>query len=199
VAETEQRILIAAVELFRRDGYAATTLAAVAQAAGVGDRTVYVRFGTKAALFKRVVDVTVAGDADRASIRERTRARPAMSAATAAERIADFAQLGRSIMERTGSLFAVAQEAASAEPLIEKSWQGGRLATWHAMQEFWAAMARDGLLPAATDLDWLADTSAVLSEAETYLMVGKLFGWDLDRYEHWLVESYTRLSGVARA
>src|SRR5260370_7233160 len=62
VAENEERIVRAAHELFIRDGYRATTLTAVADAAGVAHRTVYVRFGTKAALLKRVIDVALVGD-----------------------------------------------------------------------------------------------------------------------------------------
>ena len=62
VAHTEQRILAAATELFLEGGYLATTLEAVARRAQVGARTVYLRFGTKAALFKRVVDVAIVGD-----------------------------------------------------------------------------------------------------------------------------------------
>src|SRR4249919_3977115 len=61
-ALTEQRILAAATELFLADGYLATTLEDVARRAQVGARTVYVRFGTKAALFKRVIDVAIVGD-----------------------------------------------------------------------------------------------------------------------------------------
>src|SRR5215469_21024 len=62
IAHTEQRIVTAATELFLADGYVATTLEAVAKRAQVGARTVYVRFGTKAALFKRVIYVADAGD-----------------------------------------------------------------------------------------------------------------------------------------
>src|SRR5919109_333620 len=62
VLANEERILRAAHRLFVRDGYQATTLTAVADAAGVAHRTVYVRFGTKASLLKRVVDVALVGD-----------------------------------------------------------------------------------------------------------------------------------------
>ena len=51
IRQTEERIIAAATELFVADGYVATTLEAVARRAQVGGRTVYVRFGTKAALF----------------------------------------------------------------------------------------------------------------------------------------------------
>src|SRR6266516_5218409 len=100
IAHTEQRILAAATELFLADGYPATTLEAVARRAQVGARTVYVRFGTKAALFKRVVDVAIVGDTLPIDVLSRDWAEAALTAPTAAERIAAGAAVGRQIMER---------------------------------------------------------------------------------------------------
>jgi TetR/AcrR family transcriptional regulator, mexJK operon transcriptional repressor len=48
-------VLDAATELFLRDGYGATSLEAVAAAAGVSKRTLYARFSGKAALLQVVV------------------------------------------------------------------------------------------------------------------------------------------------
>ncbi len=110
VAHTEERILTAADELFLAEGYLATTLAAVARVAA---RTVYVRFGTKAALFKRVIDVAIVGDTQPVNVLGREWAHTAFTAPTAAARITAFAAGGRQIMERTGALFAVAQPAAA--------------------------------------------------------------------------------------
>ena len=91
VAHTEERILAAATELFLAEGYAATTLAAVASRARVAARTVYVRFGTKAALFKRVIDVAIVGDTEPVNVLGRAWTRSAFSAPTAAARITAFA------------------------------------------------------------------------------------------------------------
>ena len=63
VARTEAELVEAARALFLEQGYVATTLAQIAERAGVAARTVYVRFGTKAALFMRVVDLALVGDA----------------------------------------------------------------------------------------------------------------------------------------
>ncbi len=146
IAQTEQRILAAATELFLADGYVATTLEAVAKRAQVGARTVYLRFGTKAALFKRVVDVAIVGDSEPVDVLGRDWMQAAMTAPTAAERIAASAAAGRQIMERTGALFAVAQQAAAVEPLIAEQWQQGREQTRYAHAVFWTRMADDGLL-----------------------------------------------------
>jgi AcrR family transcriptional regulator len=192
-ALTEQRILAAATELFLADGYVATTLEAVARRARVAARTVYVRFGTKAALFKRVVDVAVVGDTEPVDVLGRQWMIEAMTAPTLAGRIAAGAAAGRQIMERTGALFAVAQQAAAVEPLIAGYWQQGREQTWHAQDVFCTRLADDGLLPPGIDLTWLIDTTTVLVAAETYLLVTRMLGWDLDTYEAWVAATLTRL------
>jgi AcrR family transcriptional regulator len=194
VAHTEQRILAAATELFLSQGYVATTLEAVARRAEVGARTVYVRFGTKAALFKRVVDVAIVGDTEPINVLGRDWMQAALTAPTAAERIAASAAAGRQIMERTGALFAVAQQAAAVEPLIAGYWQEGREQTRHANAVFWTRMADDGLLDPAIDLDWLIDTTTILAAAETYLLIIRLTGWDLDTYQNWVTAVWTKLA-----
>jgi AcrR family transcriptional regulator len=197
IAQTEQRILTAATELFLADGYAATTLEAVAKRAQVGARTVYLRFGTKAALFKRVVDVAIVGDTEPVDVLGRDWMQTALTAPTAAGRLAASAAAARQIMERTGALFAVAQQAAAVEPLIAAQWQQGREQTRYAHAVFWTRMAEDGLLDPGLDLDWLIDTSTILASAETYLLITRLTNWDLDAYQDWLVTTAARLAQVA--
>jgi AcrR family transcriptional regulator len=194
VARTEERIIAAATELFLADGYLTTTLEAVAGRAGVGARTVYVRFGTKAALFKRVVDVAIVGDTQPVDVLGRDWAQAMMTAPTAAERIAASAAVGRQIMQRTGALFAVAQQAAAVEPAVAGFWQQGREQSRGAMAAFWTRMGADGLLDPAVDLAWLIDTSSILSSAETYLLITRMTGWDLDAYQDWLAVTSARLS-----
>jgi AcrR family transcriptional regulator len=193
IAHTEERIIAAATELFLADGYVATTLEAVARRARVGARTVYVRFGTKAALFKRVVDVAIVGDTQPIDVLGRDWMQAALTAPTAAERIAAGAAVNRQIMERTGALFAVAQQAAAVEPLIAGFWQQGREQSRQAQAVFWSRMAEDGLLDPAVDLAWLIDTASIIGAAETYLLITRMTGWDLDGYQAWLVTMLTLL------
>ena len=72
--------------------------------------------------------------------------RTALTAPTAAERIAASAAVNREIMARTGALFAVAQQAAAVEPLIEGFWQEGREGSRQSQAAFWTQLAGDGLL-----------------------------------------------------
>ena len=61
---TRHRVLDAAETLFVRDGYAATTIASVAEEADVAVQTVYAVFGTKRAILSELLAVRVAGDDD---------------------------------------------------------------------------------------------------------------------------------------
>jgi len=196
-ALTEERIVAAATELFLASGYVDTTLEAVAKAARVGVRTVYVRFGTKAELFKRVVDVAIVGDTAPVDVLGRDWMQRALTAPTAAERIAASAAAGRQVMERSGALFAVALQAAAIEPAIQEAFHEGRRGARRAQEVFWTAMADDGLLPAGADVAWLIDTTGLLGSAETYLEAGYLYSWSFGQYEEWLVTTWTRLAAAS--
>lgn len=57
-AESKQRILQTARELFGRHGYGSTTVRAIATAAGVDPAMVFYFFGTKQGLFSAVIDMS---------------------------------------------------------------------------------------------------------------------------------------------
>jgi len=147
-------------------------------------------------LFKRVVDVAIVGDTQPIDVLGRDWMQAALTAPTAVERVAAGAAVNRQIMERTGALFAVAQQAASVEPLIAGFWQQGREQSRQAQAVFWTRMAEDGLLDPAVDLAWLIDTASIVGAAETYLLITRMTGWDLDAYQDWLVTMLTRLSAA---
>jgi AcrR family transcriptional regulator len=193
VARTEEHIVEAATRLFLANGYQATTLASVADEADVAARTVYVRFGTKAALFKRVLDVAVVGDTAPVDVLGREWMQRALTAPTLVGRLDAVVAGGRQIMERTGGLFATAQQAAALEPLVDEYWQQGRDGTRQAMRAVLTRAADDGLLSPGEDLDWLIDSVSLVVSAETYLLVARMIGSDVDRYARWLRQTLGRL------
>jgi AcrR family transcriptional regulator len=193
-SQTEARILSAASELFLARGYLATTLADVADHAGVAARTVYVRFGTKAAVLARVVDVAIAGDTAFVPLLERPDLQGPFTGPDAHRRVVEFCHIGAQIMRRTGDLFAVAQEAALLEPEIQAKWQAGREGTRRSHRILWHRLADDRLLDTSVDLRWLVDTTTLLGGAETFLLARRLYRWTIPAYERWLVASYLRLA-----
>lgn len=194
VARTEEKLVAAASGLFIANGYAATTMEAVALAAEVSPRTVYVRFGTKTALLKRVVDAAIVGDLQPVDVLGRDWTVEGFGAPTRQRRIAAVVHMNRQIMERTGDLFAVALQAAATEPEIEGFWEEGRAGSLRVQQMFWTKAREDGLLSTSVDLDWLIETCTVLGSAQSYLLGRTMFAWTPEQYEAQLLESFIRLS-----
>ncbi len=184
----------AATALFLEKGYVDTTLADVAAAADVGARTVYVRFGTKVDLFKRVIDVAIAGDTDDVAVIDRDWMQDSMTLPTLDKRMAAMARGARSIMERTGALFGVAQQAAAVEPVIAEARHHGRLG---ARADYLAVLekaAADKLIKKA-DVERLADSFGLVAGMDMYLLGRDLYGWGFDAYEEWL---RTMLTAITR-
>jgi AcrR family transcriptional regulator len=196
VVENEERILRAAHALFVRHGYQATTLTAVADAAGVAHRTVYVRFGTKAALLKRVIDMAVAGDLAPIDVVSREWYRTATTAPTLEERIAASANGSARLVASAADVIGVARQAEPTEPILATAARAGRAATRDAIRTFWTCARDDGLLPADCDVTWLADTTSVLAHAETYLLMRETLAMTPERYEKWLATTWRRLAAV---
>jgi hypothetical protein len=90
-----------------------------------------------------------------------------------------------------------AQQAAAVEPLIAEFWQQGREQTRRAHAVVLSRAASDGLLDPRVDLDWLIEISTIVGGAETYLLITRLTGWDLDTYQDWLATTYARLALIS--
>ena len=192
-AETEERLVRAATELFVERGYAATTLADVAERARLAPRTVYLRFATKAELLQRCISVAIAGDTAPTPIAERDWMTRTNTAPTLDERLHLMASITAMLMSRAGPLLGVAQQAAATEPAIAAAAQAGREDTKRTLGEFWRRLGGDGLLPPGADVDWLTDTATLLAHAETYLLLAATSGWDIETYQTWLETTWGRL------
>jgi AcrR family transcriptional regulator len=192
-AQTEMRLVEAATELFVERGYAATTLADVAEHAGLAPRTLYLRFPTKADLLRRCVSVAIAGDGDAVPIAERAWMTDTMTAPTLRERLRLMAAGTATLMSRSGDLLDVAQQAAAMEPTIAAAAQAGRQETRRVLGAFWRRIEEDGLLPVPCDVEWLTETATLLAHADTFLLLRRTTGWDAASYEDWLRRTWTRL------
>lgn len=194
VARTEAQIIETASGLFLEKGYVATTLAEVAERAGVGARTVYVRFGTKAALFSRVVDQALVGDAQPVDVAHRPRALEAMTAATLTERIEAFVDVSIGIAERAGGLFEVAAQAEVIEPELASTAMAGRRATAGFCRSFWDKTLADKLLAKNTDLERLVVLTDILLCADTTVHLRRVHDWSSSAHRSLIIDTLTNLT-----
>lgn len=195
VARTEAQLIEAAGVLFLDQGYVATTLAQIAERAGVAARTVYVRFGTKAALFSRVIDQALVGDSEPVDVAHRPRAQDAMTADTLAERIEALADVSVGVAERAGPLFEVAAQSEGLEPELAEAARAGRRATTGLCRSFWEHAAADGLLAKGLHPERLTVVTDVLLCADTVVHLRRTHGWSAAEHRSLIVDTLTALTG----
>src|SRR5947208_6903131 len=148
-AQTRQDILQAAQQLFLEGGYAGTTINDVAAAAGVAVETIYRGFGSKAALFKGVMEAAIAGGAARAAIppEERPVVR-AMIAEQNPRRVLELhAATQPGIHARAGPLYRVLMEAAAADPEVADVWNQLEAQRLTGMRRIAVARSNLGVMP----------------------------------------------------
>jgi AcrR family transcriptional regulator len=190
---TRERIIAAAGDLFRARGYAATTMRAVAEAAGVSVPTVELAFGTKPQLLKAAIDVAIAGDDEPVAVLDREWSRKAQGTDTVAEFIAIFGQVLGAAAPRAADLVVAAYEAAPTDPEMktltqQQEAERARTVGWLVDGIVARAPLRAGLSRAAAiDTVWLLMDPIVFSRLTRHR------GWSPTDFERWFTDSVPRL------
>ncbi len=186
-AVTRRRILAEDDRLLRQNGYAATTLAQIAQAAGVSVQSVYNLVGGKGELLKAVYDVALAGDDAPVPMAQRPLVQAMIAAKDARQLLGLYAQLAREIGERVQPLVTVVLSQASSgdsqladfAETIERERGIGAAAT--ARQLASKTWLRDGV-----DEQQAADILWALTAPELAQRLVHQRSWGWDRYQRWL-------------
>lgn len=178
--------ILAARELFERDGFRLTTIAAVAARAGVSPESIYKGFGGKAALAKAVFDVTLAGDDEPVPVADR----PAIQA------VRDEPDLRRKIEMFVSGLAQRQARSAKVQILIRdgRHVDDSLVPVWAKLEDeafvgmtmlgrhlVASGQVRDGL-----DVDEVRDVLWNYLAIDTYERLVLIRGWSLERYGDWL-------------
>ena len=182
--ETRTSILRSAQENFVANGYAATTIQAVADGAGVAVQTVYAVFGNKRELLRQLIENAVKGDDEAAPVTERPDAK-AIAAEPDARRRAELdAAFSLSITERVAPFLRVVSEAAASDPELAAMMDAVKAARRQEMIASAKIVAGpDGLR--VTEEEAAATLYVLYSPQVADMLMGD-YGWSPDRYEKWL-------------
>ena len=111
-------MLDAAETLFTRNGYAATTVTAIADEADMAVQTVYAVFGTKRAILAELVDTRVVGGDPAGSLPDREDWQAMERESEPHRQIELFASIATRIARRSAAINEVMAAAAGADPEI---------------------------------------------------------------------------------
>ena len=192
--QTREHIVAAALDLFLHQGYLGTTIVAIATAAGVAVETIYRVFGSKAALFKSVVEAAVAGGAARAMVP--VEQRPAIKAMIEEEdprRILELhAATQPGIHARAGPLYRVLIEAARGDTELARVWTQLEAQRLEGMKNIARLLSDRRALRPGLSIEEAADVLWTINSLAVYdlLVLGR--GWPPERYRDWVTATNAR-------
>lgn len=188
---TREDILEAARGLFLANGYAGTSLAAVAEAAGVSVDTVYKAYRNKSGLFRAIMTVAIRGGEDVAPLRQSEAIQAIRAEPDPRRKLERYGALLAVVNPRVAPIARVLREAAAGDPELSRMWNGIQSDRLEGMSEFAAHLQRTGALregvsrPAARDVLWALGSPDLFD-----LLVGGR-GWSAKRYGAWVAEQMT--------
>jgi len=180
-------VLDAAAQLFGSDGYAATTIAGVAAAAGVSVETVYKSFGGKPGLVRALRDQALEGEgpvpAEQRSDDLQTHERDARKV------IRGWAALALEVAPRVAPIHLLVRAAAAVDPesaLLQQEIEADRLLR---MTHNARTLEQGGHLRQGITLQEAADVLFTYSSPELYELLVLSRGWSLDHYGRFIADA----------
>jgi len=184
--QTRRSIVAAATRLFVGAGYGATTIDAVADAAGVSRKTVFTAVGGKLDLLKLALDWAVAGDDQAVALSDRAAIRRWMDQADPRQVLDGLAGMLAEIGARVGALYGALEVAAGIDPAareLAEELQRRRLDDARKvvgpLREM-KALTTDITYQEAVDLVWLAMDPALFDR------LVRVRRWSTSRFKEWL-------------
>ncbi|HEX8209595.1 MAG TPA: TetR/AcrR family transcriptional regulator [Longimicrobium sp.] len=187
---TRERIIEAAATLFLEHGYKGTTVARIAESAGVAAETVYAAFGGKRGLLEGVVEHAISdAPSDRTTTPEGG-SHDAMVADMAAlptsrERLRAYVAFCCSVLARTSPFHAVLRGAADSEEFAV-SLRARLLEERLDKQIRHLRLLVGAALRAGITLEQAAESFCALSSPEMHHLMTSELAWNPRAHEEWL-------------
>jgi AcrR family transcriptional regulator len=182
-------ILDAAQALFVERGYVSTTIADIAERAGVAPETIYSAFRNKRNLLKRLADIRAAGDEEPIPVAQREWFRAVIDEPDGRRKLERYAAVARGMLQRgVRDVQLVIRAAATADTQIAKLWEDLKRQRLIGATNMATHLAEHGLLREGVSPDRARDLIWTYISPE---IAGLLFerDWSLSDYEQWLAET----------
>jgi AcrR family transcriptional regulator len=187
-AETRRRIFEAAQELFTRDGYVTTTIAAIADHAGVAVQTVYASAKSKREILKGILDLAISDEDERVPVQASSRWQQIEAESDPRTKLSALARLHRDICVREAPAFAIMADAAGSDHEIRTlmhDMADQRYQDHHRLAE--SLQETRHIRPDLTARR-AADIMGALANEQTYLALVRDRRWSPQDYEAWLAD-----------
>lgn len=190
--DTRSAVVHAAAELFTADGYGATTIDAIASAAGVSRKTVFSAVGGKVALLKTALDWALAGDDRPVALKDRPAFQDLFALRDPRRLLRDWVRLQVQIAERAVGLFRALEVAAETDRDAREL-----LTTLHRQRLEGAALIVDRIAelrpdPAGIARDHSVDVAWLAADPIVFDRMVRERGWATHAFETWVADALIR-------
>lgn len=182
-------MLDAAIELLVERGYAETTLALVAERAGMARPTVYKALRNKPAMVKAAFDYAAAGDTDPTPVHQRDRARRILSEPDPERKLEMYTEGLLGTLTRSAKLQLVARTAAEVDPAMRETWEHMTSRRMVGMGMIAANLAEGGHLRRDVSKEEAQDVLWAYTSPELYQLMVLNRGWSPTRYRTWILRA----------
>ena len=178
-------MVAAAAELFAADGYARTTLAKIAAAAGVSTETVQGQ-GPKAALLIAAVEFVGVGVSGEENLLNLEIGRELIALDDPGAALDLVASMATDVHQRTAQLAPALFGGASTDPELDRYLNEFFAGINGQVRRVLDVFLERGWLRDDVPFDELVETAAVLCSVEIYLRMVHGDRWSVDAYRAWL-------------
>ena len=187
-AATRRQILGAAQRLFEAQGYAATTMASVAEEASVSLKTVYLAFDTKSGLVRTLWDTLLRGEADIA-VAQQPWYVEVLDEPDPARQLRLNARNSTAVKQRVAGLLRVLRDGAPSDPDVAALWQLINDDFYANQREVVRSLHRKKALKHGLGVDHATDILWTLIHPDVWHLLVGARGWSPARYERWLADT----------
>ena len=184
-------VVLAARDLFERDGFRPTTIAVIAARAGVSAESVYKGFGSKAALAKAVFDLVIAGDDEPVPVAQRPAMRAVGDEPDVRRKIAMFVEGLAQRQARSAKVQILIRDGRHVDDSLAPVWARLHDEGLTGMTMLGRHLLETGQLRDGIELDEVRDVLWNYLAIDTYERLVLTQGWPLKRYSHWLTRAIT--------
>jgi AcrR family transcriptional regulator len=192
-AATRRAVLEQARRLFVERGYASTTVAEIAAAAGVAVDTVYATVGRKPVLLRELVETSISGEDVAVPAGQRDYVRAVRAAPSAEEKLAIYAEAVTAIQQRLAPIFLALRQAAASDASCAELWAEISRRRAHNMRELAGDLRRTGRLRADLSDGQVADVVWSMNSAEYWVLLVGERGWAPEQFRGWLLDAWSRV------
>ena len=189
VRATRLKVIEAAKALFVQNGYPATTLESVAEAADVPLPTLYRLFGSKRTLLTAVLETSFVGDDEPVAFVDRPAVQTALSTPDPRQLIAAFARIAREFMDRSSAILHVLASAAQVDTEAAELLSEIRRQRHVGQSRIVTALVERGALDPTLEPSEAADFVYLLWSPDAHRILTVERGWSGERYEAWLAHA----------